>query len=122
MSPADGWRAALRHAFAVDPEGPAQPTPAQQQVVERLCVEVVRRHLSTPALLFLEVSRPLNYVTAQLLHFLEPFVTTLYRGDEYRHLASFLERRGAIDHLCRRIEALESECAARQQPAAGAEE
>lgn len=121
-APARGWQAALRHAFAVEPEGPAQPTPDQQRIVERLCVEVVRRHLSAPALLFLEVSRPLNYVGAQLLHFFEPLVTALYSGGGYHNLALFLEQRGAVDYVCRRIEALEADRTAREQAAPGAGE
>ncbi|MEW6752918.1 MAG: hypothetical protein AB1505_18355 [Candidatus Latescibacterota bacterium] len=110
MSPLPGgWRASLRHAFAVDPEGPAEPTPAQQPVVERLCAEVVRRRLTAPALLLLEMARPLNFLGAQLMHFLHPMATALLRGEAYTHLAAFLERRGAVEHLCRRLEELEGE-------------
>ena len=100
-----GW---LRHAFAIDPPDPGGPTERQQAVVERLCNEVVRRGLATPALMFLEMSRPLNFLGAQALHFLAPIVALLREGDAHVQLASFLERRDSIEYLCRRIEELEA--------------
>ena len=99
----------LRHAFAVEPPGPAIPSDEQRAVVDRVCREVVRRHLATPALMFLEMSRPLNYITAQALHFFAPFVSIVAGGQGHRHFAAFLERRGSIDYMVRRIEELEAE-------------
>ena len=40
----------LKGAFAVDPPGPAEPTERQLQVVDKVCREVARRRLTTPAL------------------------------------------------------------------------
>jgi hypothetical protein len=99
----------LRHAFAVDPPGPAEPTAAQHAIAERLVREIVRRRMSTPALLFLEACRPLNMLGAQALHFLQPLISAVADGDAPRHFAEFLERRGSVDWLCRRIEEIESE-------------
>ena len=98
----------LKHAFAVDPPGPAEPSDAQRAPAERICREVVRRHLTTPALLFLEMSRPLNNVAAHLLHFFTPVLSVFTDAAQLREFARFLERRGSIDFLCRRIEALEA--------------
>jgi len=96
----------LKHAFAVDKPGPADPTPQQQSIVETVCAEIVRRHLATPALLFLEMSRPLNNLGSQALHFLTPFLSALTEAEAHRHLADFLEQRGSIDYICGRIEHL----------------
>jgi hypothetical protein len=73
---------------------------------------VARRHLTTPGLVALELARPLNYLIAQGMHFAEPGVWALApprvrRG--YQHFASFLERRGSLDYMCRRIEELEQQ-------------
>ncbi len=97
----------IRHALALDPPGPAEPTEAERPIVDRVCHEVVRRHLTVPALAFLEMSRPLNYLAANAIHFFSPLLSVLVTGDEHRRFAEFLERRGSIDHLCRRIEELE---------------
>jgi hypothetical protein len=94
----------FRHAFALDPPGPAEPTEAERPIVDRLCREIVRRHLTQPALLFLEMSRPLNFLAANALHFFSPILSALLTGDEPKRFAEFLERRGSIDFLGRRIE------------------
>lgn len=99
----------LRHAFAVEPPVPAEPSDEQRAVVDRFCREIVRRQLVTPALMFLEMSRPLNYITAQALHFFAPVVSIVAGGQGHRHFAAFLERRGSIEYLVRRIEELEAE-------------
>ncbi|MFQ5732820.1 MAG: hypothetical protein ACE5KM_12810 [Planctomycetaceae bacterium] len=99
----------LKHAFAVDPPGPAEPTPAQHDAVEKVCREVVRRQLSTPAWLFLEMSRPLNYIGSQTLHFFQPMIGALTDSAAPKHFAEFLEHRGSIEYICRRIEDLEAE-------------
>ena len=97
----------LAHAFAVDPPGPAQPDEAQRVLIDRVCHEVVRRRLSAPALLALEMSRPLNYLSAQTLQFFQPFLTVLVDAAGYEQFARFLERRGSIDYLIERIEGIE---------------
>ena len=99
----------LRHAFAVDPPGPVEPTPRQAELVDRLCREVVRRRLTTPALILLEMCRPLNFVTAQAIHFFDPLIRAVTDADGHREFAKFLENRGAIDCLARRIEEIEAE-------------
>ncbi|MHC4219776.1 MAG: hypothetical protein ACYSU7_15150 [Planctomycetota bacterium] len=102
----------LRHAFAVDPPGPATPTAEQKEVVDSFCRWFARRHLTTPGLILLEISRPLNWVVAQAGHFFSPGVWAVtpeqtHRG--YQHFVSFLESRGSIEHLARRIEHFEQE-------------
>jgi hypothetical protein len=98
----------LKHAFAVDPSGPAQPDEEQRPVVEALCAEVVRRRLTSPALIALEMSRPLNYVSAQLLHFFQPFLAAVADTAAYDHFTRFLEQRGSIEYLVERLEALDA--------------
>ena len=109
----------FKHAFATDPPGPAEPNDTQRILVERLCVEVVRRHLTPPALLLLEMNRPLNYVSAQLLHFLQPFVAIIADTAGYEQFTLFLEQRGSIDYIGQRLEALEAERVERERTGAG---
>lgn len=102
-------RAALRHAFAVDPPGPAEPTPQQRAVVERVCRWIAARRLETPATLLLEMSRPLNALASAGLTALNPAAWALggeATAEDCRHLAEYLERRGAIEWMERRIEQL----------------
>ena len=94
----------LKHAFAVDPPGPAEPTDAQRQAIDRLVDEVIRRQLATPTLMALEMSRPLNFIGSQAMHFFTPFVSVFANTRGYRHFAEFLELRGAIPYICDAIE------------------
>jgi len=98
-----------KHAFAVEPPGAAEPNELQRQVVEKLCLEVTRRRMTTPALLLLEMSRPLNFVSAQFLHFAQPVLAHIANAGEYQAFTEFLERRGSIEYICRRLEALQSD-------------
>ena len=98
----------LKHAFATDSAGPAHPNDAQRLLVDRLCREVVRRRLTTPAQMALEMGRPLNYVSAQAMHFFQPFLAILGDTAAYQQLSSFLEQRGSIEYISQRLDALEA--------------
>ena len=94
----------LKHAFAVDPPGPAEPNEAQKTAIDRVADEIVRRGLTTPTLMALEMSRPLNYVGSQAMHFFTPFLSVFTNTQGYQHLAEFLEQRGSIATICNAIE------------------
>tara|TARA_Y100000296_G_scaffold72556_1_gene89045 strand:+ start:688 stop:1065 length:378 start_codon:yes stop_codon:yes gene_type:complete len=99
----------LKHAFAIDPPGAAEPTEDQKPVVEKVCQEVIRRRMATPALIMLETFRPLNFVGSQVLHFFHPIVSAILTTEAYKRFTEFLERRGSVDYLCQRIEQLDDE-------------
>lgn len=102
----------LRHAFAVDPPGPEEPSQEQQEAVDWFCRQVAKRHLTTPGLIALEMSRPLNYFASQAMHFIAPGVWSLVRPQTYQQyqlFAEFLERRGSVEYLARRVEHFEQE-------------
>jgi hypothetical protein len=109
----------LSHAFAVDPPGPAEPDEPQRAVVERLCREVVRRRLTTPAIAFLHMSQPLNFIASQALHFFMPILSSVADTQGVQHFAGFLEQRGSVEYICQRLEALEDEATARERVADG---
>lgn len=116
-------RSKLKRAFAVDAPGAVEPTKLQRPAVEWICTQIAKRHLSTPGLIFFEMTRPLNYLGAQVMHLTSPGVWAIaprnvYGG--YVHFAEFLERRGSMEYMCRRIEELEAEYT-KQEKAARAE-
>jgi hypothetical protein len=100
------WLKALRRAFATSDDDVPELPPAQQQVIDRLCREIVRRQLTAPAVLFLEMSRPLGFLGAQSLHFFTPLLAALCDASAPRQFAQFLERPGAIESLIRQVEEL----------------
>ncbi len=62
-----------------------------------------------PAMMALEMARPLNHLSAQVLTFFQPFVATIGDSAAYEQFMSFLEQRGSVDYIGARIEALEAE-------------
>jgi hypothetical protein len=108
----------FKHAFAVESSDPVVPTEEQQVPVDWVSKQIVKRHLTTPALFTLEMSRPLNFVTAQMMHVMGPAVWAMTPPEMYANynaLAAFLEKRGSVDHICRRIEQLEAEAVERER-------
>src|SRR5258708_788041 len=103
MNMACDW---LKHAFAIEPDGSVEPTETQRTIIDRLCRQVHARGLATPALIFLESVRPLNYVSSQTLHFFAPVLSAVTDARACQEFAEFLEHRGSVDYLCRRIEEL----------------
>jgi hypothetical protein len=110
----------LKHAFAIDEPGPAEPTPEERVPVDGLCRLAAGKSLTGPALVALELCRPLNWVFAQGMHFLRPGVWAVaperfFR--RYKALSEFLEHRGSIEYMVRRVEHFEQELAARERTA-----
>jgi len=98
----------IKHAFAVDATQGTEPTAGQLELVDRLCEVIKRRGLTPAAVAFIEMARPMNFIGAQGLHFLEPIATTIFSASQYRELSLFLERRDAVDIICERLEAPQS--------------
>jgi hypothetical protein len=105
----ESWRDKLRHAFAVDPPGPAEPTPAQREVVEKLLTKIVERGMATPAGIFLESWRPMGVLTGQGMQALAPFAGIVLDPAAWKEVANYLDRRGAIPWMLKRLDELESQ-------------
>ncbi|MDG2093707.1 MAG: hypothetical protein P8J89_00355 [Phycisphaerales bacterium] len=94
----------MRNAFAVDKPGAAEPTERQAEICDRVCKAVVKRGMTLPALMALEMSRPLNYVASQAIHFFTPIISVILDGPTIEEFATFLEQRGSVEYLCQRLE------------------
>ena len=86
-------RSWLTHAFAVEKETDFDPDEDDRALIEVVCAEVVRRHMATPATLFLESTRPLNYIGSQTMTFFEPVMRTVLRNP--RQVGAICEDSGA---------------------------
>ena len=78
--------------------------PDDQALFDRLAAWIVERRMETPAILFLESVRPLSFVGAQAMHFLQPLASVLFNGPEYARLARLLEERDNLEILVAAIE------------------
>jgi hypothetical protein len=52
----------------------------------------------------LEMGRPLNFVASQAIHFFRPILSVVLDTRDIKEFATFLEQRGSVEYLCRRLE------------------
>ena len=78
--------------------------PEDQALFDRLAHWIVERGLETPAILFLETSRPLSFVGSQTMYFLAPFAHAIFAAPDYDRFARLLERREHLEIFMRTIE------------------
>ena len=98
-----GLRAWFRNAFSMDAY--QEPlTERECEMLARIAQATVRRGMTVPALLFLEIGKPLNYIGSQAMAFFEPIVKSLFTSVEYSELRRILERRESVEVLMRLIE------------------
>ena len=100
---------AIKHAFAIGESQQSEPNEKQKIIVDKVCEEVVNRKLSMPALIMLETFSPLNYIGSQVMHFFQPIISSVLSGDGYSEFSVFLEQRGRVDYICKRINEIEME-------------
>jgi len=107
MSRSERLRAAWSHAFAVDED--VDFGAEERALVDRLAGFVVRRRMTTPALMALESSRPLNFVGSQVLAFFAPLLTLIFPPADCDRLIQLLEKRQCIDLVIETIVQQENE-------------
>lgn len=81
------------------------PESEQRELLEKVATWIVRRGLTTPAILFLETGKPLNFLGSQLLIGFSPFIQAIFKGDEYQKFALILEKDANVELLIELIEA-----------------
>ena len=85
------------------------PDEEQTQILEKVARKVVRRGLTAPAIFFLEMSKPFNFLGSQILIGLEPFIQSLFNIRDYRKFALIIERDSNVERLISLIEDLDVE-------------
>ena len=103
MSRVERLRAWWSHAFAVESAADRAIDEPEQELIERVADFLVRRGLTAPAVMLLEVGRPLNFVGSQLLVFLSPFISLIFNSEELKRFTRLLAKRRAVDALVEAI-------------------
>ena len=82
----------------------------EQEIIDKIATKIVKRRLSVPAVLFMEVVKPISFFGAQTLNFFGPIVESfLKKENRYYDVTEFLEDRGNIERILCRIEELEND-------------
>jgi len=80
------------------------PSDERQAILEKVAKGIAKRRLTAPAIFFLEICKPLNFIGSQLLYSISPFVQTFLRGNEYKKFALIIERDENVEKLISLIE------------------
>jgi len=97
------WR---KEAFKIES---APLTPEQDEILNKIAKKVVYWKMTTPAILFLESVKPMNYIGSQMLVFFEPFVQTLFNVKEYNEFVKIMEERENVERLLQKVEKFDAE-------------
>jgi hypothetical protein len=92
---------------------PSFLTDEQIALFDRIADRLVRMRMTTPAILFLESVRPLNYIGSQAMIFFAPFVHAFFSLREYDLIQKALEHREAAGYFLDLLESKEEQ--AREQ-------
>ena len=79
-----------------------------QLITYKIASEIVRRGLTVPAILFLEMHKPLSYIASQGAVVLSPFLMPFMGYDNMRILSRYIEKRENVGNLICRIEELQT--------------
>ena len=98
---------ALKHAFAIS-DGRDSVSSDDYALLDRVASFVVKRRMTTPAIMFLESVWPLNFVGSSLMTFFRPTLGLVLARFEYERLERLLEKRCSVKLLIERIENCEN--------------
>ena len=91
------------------------PKDERYALLDKLAREVVRFHMATPAVIFLESTKYMNRVGSQFLIFISPIVTAIFTKWELEKYAVIMEERDNIEYLLDKIEELDQEQQAKEK-------
>jgi hypothetical protein len=82
------------------------PNQDDSVLINSIAAAVVRRGMETPAVLFLELNRPLAFLYSQGLHFATPLLGVFAAPEKVSRLAYLLDEPDKVEQLIGRIEEL----------------
>ncbi len=81
----------------------------EEELIKLTAKKIVDRHLSVPSILFLDITKPLNFIGAQFLNFFGPFIEPFFSKGQFYKYTKMLEKRENIEKILIEIEKMENE-------------
>ncbi|MHB0913371.1 MAG: hypothetical protein ACYC2Y_07990 [Armatimonadota bacterium] len=81
----------------------------RDELVDELARKIVNRRMETPAVLFLEMNKPLAFLAGQSIFVASPLLSPLFGPQGVRKYAQLFSEENSIERLIRRIEELSAE-------------
>jgi hypothetical protein len=94
---------------------PAREPLTEEEILEKLSGWIVKRGLTTPAILVLETHRHMNFVASQVVVFLQPMLTVLFDSAGIETVVRMMEKRENVERLLIRIEQKDQELLDKQR-------
>ncbi|MDE3088421.1 MAG: hypothetical protein KGJ80_03405 [Chloroflexota bacterium] len=71
--------------------------------------------MTAPAILFLEMHKPLAFLGAQMLWAAQPFLNIGWNDNDLRDFAAIIEDRAGVEQIINRLESIQAEQASSTQ-------
>jgi hypothetical protein len=81
----------------------------RDRIIEKIAQETVKRGMETPAVLFLEMHKPVSFFASQSLVVFSPFTAPFVGLENVQVASKLMEKRENVELLIRRIEELSVE-------------
>jgi hypothetical protein len=81
----------------------------RQQIIDRIANRIAGLGMTAPAVLFLEMNKPLAFLGAQLLFAAQPFLSMTFDQADLRDFAEIIEDGAGVEHLIARLESIRTE-------------
>ena len=80
----------------------------EEELIKLKAKKIVDRHLSVPSILFLDITKPLNFIGSQFLNFFGPFIEPFFSRGQFYEYTKMLEKRENIEKILFEIEKMEN--------------
>jgi len=84
------------------------PAERRDALIEKVARFVDRRGLHVPAILFLEMHKPLTYIASQSIVLGSGFIAPFFGPQNVQQVAKLFEKKENVERLIRRIEDLQA--------------
>lgn len=81
----------------------------KREMIDHLAVNIVKRGLGTPAIMFLEMNKPLTTIASSTAIVASPFLVPFLGFDRVDQYTQFFQSRENVERLIERIEEMEEE-------------
>ncbi len=102
----------------LNPDDFKSDTPeAVDELFGKIARKIVERDMTVPAIMFLEMAKPLSFIGSQALVFLNPVVSLVVSSQEYYRFVRLMDERENVEKLAVAIEEENARAAARRKEA-----
>ena len=103
----------MRDSIYIDGQMPSPER--QKELLTKIADQIVKRKMTTPAILFFESVKPLSFVGSQALVFLQPIIQAFLNRREYDEIVLMMEERENVEKLLLEIENQEAQWQQREK-------